>query len=95
MTSVDDDDENGYFLRRRRRRPRPDPDRFPKVPSEAGIQLMSSGGFGANDYGHSLLRHKKKVARRIFDRELGINAGSKRTSQQLISQVSIPPSTLR
>lgn len=67
---------------------RPDPNRFPKVPSEAGRELMDSGQFGANPpaWGHWA---RKDLARRILDRELGIlTPAEPRTSQKLIVQVS-------
>ena len=86
----DDDDEDEYsmfFGRRRRRRRYPkDPNRFPEVPSRAGTKLMRSGVFGANDYSMST---KKDIARRIFDRELGLGDGFQRgNNQRLAIQVS-------
>lgn len=59
------------------RGPPKDPTRFPKVPSEEGSQLMRSGAFGAND--DPILRTKKRVARRLLDRELGVGDGRERT----------------
>jgi len=84
-----DDDDDHHFIRRRRGRTRPDPNRFPKVPSEAGAQLMNSGNFGANEI-RSLdtITQKKKLARRILDRELGIDTGARKiANQQLMAQV--------
>lgn len=66
---------------------RPDPNRFPEVPSEAGRELMDSGLFGANP---SAFEHKtkKSLARRILDRELGIsNPAESRRNNKLIVQV--------
>ncbi|SPO03780.1 related to WD repeat protein [Cephalotrichum gorgonifer] len=69
---------------------RPDPNRFPKVPSEAGRELMYSGQFGANP---SVLdqKMKKYMAMRVLDRELGIpNPAEKRRNQKLLVQSMIP-----
>jgi WD repeat-containing protein 23 len=67
---IDEDDLDPRFLPRRRPL---DPDRFPKVPSEKGTELMNSGTFGLNE-AHKVLSgniHKRKrLARRIMDREL-------------------------
>lgn len=66
---------------------RPDPNRFPKVPSEAGRELMDSGLFGTNPSA-SEPRAKKALARRILDRELGIsNPSESRRNNKLIVQV--------
>ncbi|TGJ79946.1 hypothetical protein E0Z10_g8815 [Xylaria hypoxylon] len=64
----DDGDDDNWDQRLRRRRPL-DPNRFPKVPSQKGRELMNSGTFGANDVSSSLKR-RKQLARRILDREL-------------------------
>lgn len=85
----DDGDDEPRFFRRRNRRARPDPNRFPKVPSEAGVQLMNFGNFGANEI-RSLknITQKKKLARRILDRELGVDTGAKKSlNQRLMAQV--------
>lgn len=70
----DDPESDAEFLadwpRRRRRTPK-DPNRFPKVPSDAGTDLMRSGVFGANDHNYNR-RVKKNLARRMLDRELGL-----------------------
>lgn len=69
-----------------------DPDRFPKVPSEKGRELMNSGTFGANDMPSSITT-KKRLARRILDRELGIgNRTDHRINQGLMAQSMIPSS---
>lgn len=70
---------------------RPDPNRFPKVPSEAGRELMDSGQFGvsapAPDRGS-----RKAFARRVLDRELGIsNPAESRRNHKLLLQVRADP----
>ncbi|KAF3765258.1 putative Tup1, general repressor of transcription [Cryphonectria parasitica EP155] len=82
----EDDNEDHYWARRRRRNP-PDPNRFPKVPSEEGRKLMDSGAFGSTD---RLDPPKKRLARRVLDRELGIGWG--RTAQSAMAQQMIPSS---
>lgn len=87
---ADDDDE---MFTRRQRRVRPDPNRFPKVPSAVGKELMASGDFGSNDVqssratdGH--MRRKKRLARRILDRELASGGfASQKINQKMIAQV--------
>jgi len=90
MRTADDDDEE-YGPRRRRGRVRPDPNRFPKVPSEKGVELMNSGNFGVSDIrALSTITQKKKLARRILDRELGLDVGPRRKANQLLmAQVAI------
>ncbi|KAF2965978.1 hypothetical protein GQX73_g7597 [Xylaria multiplex] len=83
----EDSDHWAYRMRRRRNQ---DPNRFPKVPSEKGRELMNSGTFGANDIS-SPLRKKKQLARRILNRELGIGDRSyRRMTQGVIAQSMIP-----
>ncbi len=96
---VEDDDgdeyeENGW--RRRRRRRRLDPDRFPKVPSETGAELMNSGKFGSNEAqavtsaDRNNIGKKKKLALRILDRELATESFAKqRLNQSLMAQASL------
>lgn len=72
----------------RRRRQPPDPNRFPKVPSDKGTELMNSGAFGSTD--RSATRHRKKLARRILDRELGV--GNPGINQAAMVQEMIPTS---
>ncbi|KAI0975828.1 WD40-repeat-containing domain protein [Xylaria arbuscula] len=84
----EDDDFDNWTQRLRRRRPL-DPNRFPKVPSEKGTELMNSGTFGANDIS-SPLRKKKQLARRILDRELGIDRPYRGINQGVIAQSLIP-----
>jgi hypothetical protein len=92
LRTVDDDDDEDlgrYGLRRRRRRDRPNPNRFPKVPSDEGTTLMNSGTFGANEIkSFNSITRKKRLARRILDRELGIDSGpTRKVNQQLMAQV--------
>lgn len=93
----DDDDEDRLdraWRPRRRRRTRPDPDRFPKVPSDVGIDLMNSGTFGVNDVlsnNASLddgLRKRKRLARRILDRELAVDSEyGQKVNRKIMAQV--------
>ncbi|KAH7037144.1 WD40-repeat-containing domain protein [Microdochium trichocladiopsis] len=85
-----DDEELLNSLDDSRRRPR-DPDRFPKVPSEKGRELMSSGVFGRSEV--SRLRTKKRLARRLLDRELGLGTKSARQVNQSAIAQSLIPST--
>ncbi|KAI1380019.1 WD40 repeat-like protein [Hypoxylon crocopeplum] len=88
----DDDDDSEIQLGYRRHRRGLDPDRFPKVPSEKGRELMDSGTFGANDI-QSPISTKKRLARRILDRELGIgNRTARRINQGMMAQSMIPSS---
>jgi len=90
MRAAEDDDDD-YGPRRRRGKAKPDPNRFPKVPSEKGIELMNSGNFGVSEIkALSIITQKKKLARRILDRELGLDIGPRRkTNQLLMAQVAI------
>ena len=94
-TADDGDDDHGP--RRRRGRVRPDPNRFPKVPSEKGIELMNSGNFGVSEIrALSTITQKKKLARRILDRELGLDIGPRRKANQLLmAQVGTPSLCVR
>lgn len=82
--SDDVDDGSGYASRRPRR------EQFPKVPNEAGRELMGSGDFGNNShYVDELKKRKKALATRLMWRELGIDVNGPRTRPtQSISQVS-------
>ena len=93
----DDEDSIDLWLQQRRRAPPPDPNRFPKVPSEEGRKLMESGVFGVFDmrdpgYNQDKARTKRKqLARRILDRELGVgNETERRTNNRLMAQHMIP-----
>lgn len=91
---MDDDDDEDFSPYRRRRRERPDPNRFPKVPSEKGAELMNSGDFGSNEAQtvtsneqHNIGK-KKKLAMRILDRELAVESPAKqRLNNRLMAQV--------
>ncbi|KIN07661.1 hypothetical protein OIDMADRAFT_108451 [Oidiodendron maius Zn] len=95
---VDEDDEdfNNYLSGRRRRAERLDPDRFPKVPSDEGIELMNSGVFGSNEVpAVNSINHsrKKKLAMRILDRELATEGyAQQRVNQRLMAQGMVPAS---
>ncbi|KAI1500006.1 WD40 repeat-like protein [Biscogniauxia marginata] len=87
----DIDDESLHFERARRRRTA-DPNRFPKVPSDKGRELMDSGTFGANEAA-TPINVKKQLARRILDRELGIGGSTvQRINQGVMAQSMIPRS---
>lgn len=88
----DDDDADLIWGRNRRRRQTLDPDRFPKIPSDEGTALMTSGTFGATDrLEQPLLKEKKKtLARRILNRELGIS--QRGLDQRIVAQQMIPTS---
>jgi WD repeat-containing protein 23 len=59
--------------------------RFPKVPSDEGRKLMESGVFGTFD---TRAPNRKALARRILDRELGINGPlGQKVNQGLMAQV--------
>ncbi|KAI1328631.1 WD40-repeat-containing domain protein [Xylariaceae sp. FL0255] len=67
-----------------------DPNRFPKVPSEKGRELMESGTFGTKDISSRILK-KKGLARQILDRELGIGEKTyRKVLQGEIAQSLIP-----
>jgi WD repeat-containing protein 23 len=94
---VDDDDDDADFhplWARRRRRQRPDPNRFPKVPSDIGRKLMISGTFGVDDIrtartdDRTPTGKKKKLALRILERELAQEGYSRqRLNHKLMAQV--------
>ncbi|KAK5164350.1 uncharacterized protein LTR77_010046 [Saxophila tyrrhenica] len=103
----DDDDEDayrGYGARRSRRARRTFVgERYPKIPSEEGKKLMDSGTFGTNDhcdhtacglpFSDTHMRKRKKLARRMLDREMGVeNRGRARALGALASQQLIPSS---
>lgn len=86
---ADDDDDDDFFGRRRRRRHAPDPNRFPKIPSDEGRALMDSGAFGSTDR-RLPTATRKHLARRILDRELGV--GRNGINQDAMAQSMIPSS---
>jgi WD repeat-containing protein 23 len=92
----DDDDDDGDWNPRwsRRQRTRPDPNRFPKVPSDKGIELMNSGLFGSNpaqaitSRDKISLGSKKKLALRIMERELAVGSfATEKLNNRLLAQV--------
>jgi WD repeat-containing protein 23 len=95
----DDDEEiigfNNNVWSRRRRMVKPDPHRFPKVPSDMGTELMSGGIFGSNEAysiktGDTNNVIRKKLARRILDRELATETyAMQRVNQRLMAQVPL------
>ncbi|KAI0142044.1 WD40-repeat-containing domain protein [Pestalotiopsis sp. NC0098] len=88
----DDDDEANPWGRRRRQQHSRDPNRFPAVPSEKGRELMNSGTFGATEQQTSLAA-RKRIARRILDREMGTGTPAlRRASQGLMAQSMLPTS---
>lgn len=82
------EDEEGFLNiwgSRRNRQPK-DPNRFPKVPNAEGTRLMVSGAFGAND---DDMHAKKRICRRILERELGIGDREQRKrNNDIVMQVS-------
>ncbi|KAK6087815.1 WD repeat domain-containing protein [Seiridium cupressi] len=86
----DDDDDEGPWARRRQQRRNRDPNRFPPVPSDKGRELMTSGTFGATEC-RMRLSARKRIARRILDREMGIgNSTSRKVNQRLMAQSMLP-----
>lgn len=109
LEDEDDEDEDpteGFTPFGRSRRPKRRSfagDRYPKVPSEEGKKLMASGNFGTNDrcdhsacgqpFAPSTHHKRRRLARRMFDRELGIEKrGRARALGSLASQDLIPSS---
>ena len=88
---LDSDDEDGGFgLFRSRKRRLESTDQPPKVPSDAGMQLMGSGDFGSNaNYVDELKKRKKALAAKLMWRELGLDALGGQRATRSISQVSI------
>lgn len=90
-----DEDELSLWPRRRGRRSTPDPNRFPKVPSVAGAELMASGYFGSNDAQSRgsdpdirKRKQRKRLARRILDREIASgNFVKQRINRKTMAQV--------
>ncbi|KAH9884025.1 WD40-repeat-containing domain protein [Xylariomycetidae sp. FL2044] len=90
------DDEDGednalHWLRSRRARSS-DPNKFPKVPSDKGRELMNSGTFGARSPPETIAK-KKHLARRILDRELSTGStAARKVTRGLMAQSMIPRS---
>lgn len=84
----DDDEDYGFFGFRKRREGRGS-DEIPKVPSDAGTELMESGDFGNNPHYVDVLKERKEaLATRLMWRELGIDVSGAKRRPQSISQVS-------
>jgi len=95
----DDDTHLPHAWRTRSRRPPPDPNRFPKVPSDEGTELMNSGKFGSNEAqaissaDRNNIGKKKKLAMRVLERELAVGNSAKRgLNNRLMAQGMIPSS---
>lgn len=86
----DDDDDYAPGVRRRRRRGGLKPSPFPKVPSDAGRELMESGVFGTNERDEGTYHRSRKLGSRIMQRELGLSSpGKERSANRLASQASL------
>lgn len=78
------------ILRKRRPRGRA---AFDPVPSERGQDLMNSGNFGSNPRSENSIKRKKKLARDILRRELGLGSdGRQKNATRLLKQEMIPES---
>lgn len=103
----EDDDDESYLengsRRARRSRRNATGDRYPPIPSANGKELMTSGRFGANDrcehtacglpYSTETQRKRRKLARRVLDREMGVgNRGRAGALNNLAAQSLIPGS---
>lgn len=88
----DEDDDFGFFSYRNRPR-RTGNHEPPKVPSEEGAKLMSSGDFGSNSYYvDELKKRKRSLATKVMWRELGVDvSGGPKRDVRAISQVSVSP----
>ena len=95
----DDDDDDEYettayggFHRRRRRRPKPTGDRFPKIPSESGRELMCSGPYGqADSFIDTRRKRRRTFSERLMWRRLGLDPrSSMRRQNRLIAQSLVP-----
>lgn len=93
----EDEEDPDYYVptfrhRMRTRRTRGEP-QFPKVPSDAGTELMGEGHFGTDQYYVDRLKRRKMgFAAKLMWRELGVDSyGVRRRADQAISQVSRLP----
>ncbi|PKS12068.1 hypothetical protein jhhlp_001364 [Lomentospora prolificans] len=70
---------------------RPDPNRFPKVPSKVGRRLMDSGTFGTNQLPGETPR-RIAPSLRILGRELGLarNLAERKKAERLLLQSMLP-----
>ena len=92
----DDDDEGeeedyeqeSHYLRSGRRRKTEPAFQPPPVPSPEGQRLMGEGVFGRNEgWEDEARKRRKKVARRLMMRELGLDAYGTKREDDMISQV--------
>ena len=67
-------------------------ERFPKIPSEQGKELMDSGIYGSNEYFVDRRRKRKNnLSERLMWRKLGLEArGSSRRANRYLAQVWSP-----
>jgi WD repeat-containing protein 23 len=84
------DEETTMAALRRRQRRRAPPE-YPKVPSEAGRELMASGDFGANPYfvDQSTKRNQKLFSRLLWREMDQGQRGMRAMAPRTISQASI------
>lgn len=94
---TDSDDEEqiggyGGFAPRRRRKRIPSSERFPKIPSEAGKALMSSGVYGSSPHFTDTRRSRKQsLSEKLMYRRLGICArSSTQRDNRLLTQDLLP-----
>lgn len=86
----DNEDGFGGFGMGRPRRPKNRTmNDYPKVPSEAGRNLMASGTFGnRGGYDSASTNRKVRLSRKLLRRELGLENGSRqKTANRSIAQV--------
>lgn len=82
----DEDDDFGIFTFRKRRHGASDEP--PKVPSDAGTELMGLGDFGSNlYYADELRKRKNALATKLMWRELGLDTVGGQRPTRSISQV--------
>ncbi|KAJ5116247.1 hypothetical protein N7456_000595 [Penicillium angulare] len=95
----EDSDDNGSYMDTMRHRllgrQRGRKDKFPKVPSDEGIELMGEGQFGTDPYFVDRLKKRKDVfAKNLMWRELGVDSyGVRRRADRALAQQMIPGST--
>ncbi|QVM10571.1 hypothetical protein D8B26_005229 [Coccidioides posadasii str. Silveira] len=98
QASHNEDDEDAFVFGsygfRRRRRQKPVEDLYPKVPSEAGAELMVSGTFGSNPYYLDRIKNRRtKFGTKMLWRELGLGPrGADLRAARAIPQGLIPSS---
>ncbi|KAI9733329.1 MAG: hypothetical protein M1834_003413 [Cirrosporium novae-zelandiae] len=99
-TSVEPEDEGSesnrlWTLRPRQRRSlKSGLDKYPKVPSDIGRNLMNSGQFGNHEYYRSSFKNRRrKLATKLMWRELGYEFGGKRKRESRILVQDLIPSS--